>query len=246
MTFSPNFVTLASGVRALATTETFDVKMIDGKGLIVTSDVTAGVQEAVPGTAHLEFTSSGFEDTAGQTFHTSDTHDMLASLGITDGAAIPFNQVFDGSALTLPLHVVAGVNDTFIWSGAHFVVAAGTHSTGAALAVAVQASVLTEAPSLTLAFFMNVASIGSADVPAISQTVSILGVDEASGKTWPILVGAVQDSVGMQVLEVGPSSRASANKVAVSQLPTRVRISVSHATADPITRTLGYQRVVST
>ncbi|HEU5160335.1 MAG TPA: hypothetical protein VFU43_25275 [Streptosporangiaceae bacterium] len=84
------------------------------------------------------------------------------------------------------------------------------------------------------------------DVTAITATpgitVSVLGVDRASGKTWTVLTGAQLVAVTgatPQTLRVGPGLVASANAVANEVLPSTFRISVAHADADSITYSVG-------
>jgi hypothetical protein len=72
-----------------------------------------------------------------------------------------------------------------------------------------------------------------------SVTVSLLGVDRASGKTWTILAGAAITAVSTQVLKVGPGLTAAANSVANDVIPPVLRISAVHGDADSITYSIG-------
>lgn len=83
----------------------------------------------------------------------------------------------------------------------------------------------------------------TADGGAFSQTITILGVDPASGKTWPILAGAAQASVSTQVLQVAPGVVAVTDLVANVLLPATVRVQITHTDATTITRTVALQLV---
>lgn len=72
-----------------------------------------------------------------------------------------------------------------------------------------------------------------------SITVTVLGVDPVSGKTFTVLAGVAITAVGTQVLRIGPGLTAAANSVANDVLPGRFRISVAHGDADSITYSIG-------
>ncbi len=77
------------------------------------------------------------------------------------------------------------------------------------------------------------------DVTAIaatpSITVTIAGVDRASGKTYTTLASAAITATGTTVLKVGRGLTAAANLVANDLLPPIFRVTVTHADADSIT-----------
>lgn len=70
-------------------------------------------------------------------------------------------------------------------------------------------------------------------------TVSILGVDRVSGKTWTILASTAIATVSTTVLKVRPGLTAAANLVANDALPPVFRIVCAHGDADSITYTVG-------
>lgn len=72
-----------------------------------------------------------------------------------------------------------------------------------------------------------------------SITVSVQGVDVASGKKYPILVSAAIAAVGTTVLRIGRNLAAVANLVANDQLPKRLNVNVTHNNANPITYSIG-------
>lgn len=78
---------------------------------------------------------------------------------------------------------------------------------------------------------------------AYSQTVSILGVDPVSGKTWTILAGVAMSTVTTQILQVSPDMVAVNNLVANSLLPATVNVQITHTTNNSVTRTVGLQLV---
>lgn len=70
-------------------------------------------------------------------------------------------------------------------------------------------------------------------------TVSILGVDRASGKTYTILASTAIATAVTTVLRVGPGLTAAANLVASDVLPPVIRISAAHGDSDSITYSIG-------
>lgn len=70
-------------------------------------------------------------------------------------------------------------------------------------------------------------------------TVSVLGVDRASGKTWTVLASAAIATVSTTILKVRPGLTAAANSVANDALPPVFRIVCSHGDADSITYSVG-------
>lgn len=83
----------------------------------------------------------------------------------------------------------------------------------------------------------------TAPADGFSTTVSVLGIDDASGKSWTILDGAELTVAGTQKLEVREGLDDVAGAVAASQLPGTLRISISHSDSTSITRTVGVQLV---
>lgn len=77
------------------------------------------------------------------------------------------------------------------------------------------------------------------DVTAVnltpSITVTIAGVDPASGQTYTILAATAIATVSTTVLRIGPGLTAVANSTANDYLPPVFRVTVAHADADSIT-----------
>jgi hypothetical protein len=77
------------------------------------------------------------------------------------------------------------------------------------------------------------------DVTAIvttpSITVTVKGVDPASGQDWTILASAAITTVSTTVLRVHPALAATANLVADDMLPPQMAVAVAHGDADEIT-----------
>jgi hypothetical protein len=72
-----------------------------------------------------------------------------------------------------------------------------------------------------------------------SITVTISGYDKASGKTWPILVGAAIVTVSTNVYRVAVGLATAANAAANDIVPPQIKISVAHNNANPITYSVG-------
>ena len=87
--------------------------------------------------------------------------------------------------------------------------------------------------------FLTLVTDVTAIVTAPSITVSVLGVDRTSGKTYSILVGVAITAVGTQVLKIGPGLTAAANAVANDILPSTFRIVSTHGNSNSITYSIG-------
>ena len=75
----------------------------------------------------------------------------------------------------------------------------------------------------------------TAATSANTATVTISGVDRASGKIWTILASAAKTSPTTTVLRVSPNITASANLIAQDLIPAEVQIDVAHSDGNPIT-----------
>src|SRR5689334_13748765 len=60
-------------------------------------------------------------------------------------------------------------------------------------------------------------------------TLSIVGIDTHSGKTWTILAGTALSATGTNTYRVFPSATASANAAANDTLPRRFKVTVTHS-----------------
>lgn len=237
MSLSPYTSTLASGAYADVVTETYDVDTRGRKGLVLITDTT------VIGNGH---------------------------------------SYVQGAAVTLPYVSSAGANTSFKFNTVEYTIPAGTYTTLATLATAVNGAlngatrfdtVVTVTASGTGLLFTNVASGVHAEAFAVgtthdalvtlgitaawtiahtgaagadgaySMTVSILGVDPVSTRTWTILAGAAMSTVTTQILQVSPAMVASANLVANAILPATIRVSVTHTTTNSQTKTVAAQLV---
>lgn len=67
-----------------------------------------------------------------------------------------------------------------------------------------------------------------------SLTVSILGLDPTTGKTWTLLAGAAVVTISTNVYRVGPSLTAAPNAVANAYVPKNLRITFTHGNANPM------------
>lgn len=72
-----------------------------------------------------------------------------------------------------------------------------------------------------------------------SLTVTIQGIDPASGKNVTLLQSAALSSVATTVLRVGQDLTAAANLTANDLVPEVVEVFVDHADAQPITYSVG-------
>lgn len=239
MSLSPYTSTLSSGARASDATETYDIPTRGRKGLILVSDVTAignGQAYQVAGAAP---TFPVVVDASNLNFRYAGNEFVVPT----------------GSKATLAL-LVAAVNGAIATiGGARFdtVVTVSidpdspTKLRFTSVATGAVTSQLTSGASNDILAELGVTSTsamahGGAD-GTFSQTVSILGVDEASGKTWTILDAAAQSTVSTKVLKVGASLAAVTNLVANDVLPATVRVSIAHTTTNSLTRTIGAQLV---
>lgn len=253
---SPYVRTLASGVHASAGTETFDVDTKNQAGLIVMSSVSEIAPPPPPDPVYgllVTYTPGGF-GMNGTPWEPGPT-DALAQLGIAAGQVFVGAVTQGGPIPSLPLTVVSHVNDTFYIANniGPFRMTPGTYSTADVLATAMANAVCEFAGVFNGRLLKNLLGAGSFSVaavvvgsnapPAASQTVRVLGVDEASDGEWLILEAAPQTAAGTQVLEVGRNLPIDAGRSAVALLPRTVRIEVAHSTDDPITRSIGCQLV---
>lgn len=76
---------------------------------------------------------------------------------------------------------------------------------------------------------------------AAAIIVTIRAKDPASGKYATLLASASKTAAGTTVLVVYPTITAAANTIAQDVLPQTWDITVTHADANPITYTVGYQ-----
>jgi len=238
MALSPYGQTLASGARALVDTETYTVPTRGRKGLVLVTDVTAigNGQSFVEGATItlpvvIDATHKSFNYNAIVYTIALATYSTLADLATAIGAATaasatPFSTVVTTSVVGDHLRftsVPTGVNAQ--------VFAVGTTN-----------DVLTTATGLTTTWTIARTSAAGAD-GAFSQTISVLGVDDASGKTWTILAAAAQSTVSTKVLQVHPQMADSANLVAAALLPSSIVVSITHTTNNSVTRTHGISLV---
>lgn len=94
-----------------------------------------------------------------------------------------------------------------------------------------------ELPSGVRALYLFTDATAITSTPSI--TVMVQAVDRVSGKALPaspgVLSGAAIVAVGSQVLKIGVGLTAAANAVANDYPPTILRVTVTHANANPIT-----------
>lgn len=239
MSLSPYTSTLASGARADSATETYDVETRGRKGLVLVSDVTAignGHSFVTGADVTLPYVSSAGSNTSFK-FNTVEytlpagTYSTLATLAAAVNGALASAVRFDTVVTVSVDPNGTGLRFTNVASGVHAeAFAAGTtHDALATLGI-------------TAAWTIAHTEAAGADA-SFSQTITILGVDPVSGKTWTILAGAAQATVSTQVLQVHPAMVAVTNLVANALLPATVRVSITHTTDDSITRTLAVQLV---
>lgn len=80
------------------------------------------------------------------------------------------------------------------------------------------------------------------DVTAVvstpSVTVAVVGVDRASGKTWPLVTSAAVAATGTTVLKVSPGITPVTNVAVADILPPTIRVVVTHGNANSITYTV--------
>ena len=239
MALSPYTETLASGARADSTTETYDIPTRGRKGLVLVTDVTAigngnsyveGGAVTVPHTVTLD-TNDHFTYNSVDYTIAAGTYNTLALLknaiaAATAASATPFSTVVavtvSGTGFKFT-SVATGVNtDAFAVDASHDALVDGLGLTDSATIADTQAA--------------------GAD-GAYSQTVSILGVDAESGKTWTILADTAQTDVATRVQQVHPQMTAVDNDVANALLPATVRVSITHTTNNSVTRTVAIQLV---
>jgi hypothetical protein len=72
-----------------------------------------------------------------------------------------------------------------------------------------------------------------------SLTVTVQGVDPASGKKYTILASAALAAVATTVLRIGPALTAAANVAANYSLPAQLNVSVAVGDATSITYSIG-------
>jgi len=237
MGLSPHATTLASGALADSTTETYDISTRGRKGLLLVTDVTAignghsfvdGADITLPvvidGT-HKTFSYDGNDYTIATGTYTTLAQ-LVTALGAATHSATAFSTVVTVTAVSNHLRftsVASGVNAKVFDVGS-------------------SNDVLATATGITATWTIAHTQAGGTD-GAYSQTVTIQGKDEASGKFYTILAGAAMTSVATQVLQVHPGMVASANLIAESLLPANIRISISHTTNNSLTRTIGLQLV---
>lgn len=243
MGLSPYTDTPASGARADSTTEVYDYQTRGRVGLLLVVDVTAigngnsFVDGADLSTDGVNLTAPLVVGSASQntfTFNSNEytiangTYSTLAALAAAVGAALHTATAF--STLVTVSVVGNHLRFTNVASGVHAeAFAIGTHD----------ALVLI---GITAAWTIAHTQAAGAD-GAYSQTITIQGKDEASGKYYTILASAVHTDVSTRVLQVHPGEVASANLIAEALLPANIRISISHTTNNSITRTIGVQLV---
>lgn len=237
MALSPYVTTLASGARADSTTETYDVASRGRRGVIVTSDVSliGNGNSFVTGAAvTLPYVSSAAANTSFK-FNTVEytipagTYTTLAQLAAAVNGALNVATRFDTV-------VTVSVDGT----GLRFTnVATGVHAEAFAVGTTHDALVTL---GITAGWLINRTQAAGAD-GAFSQTITIQGKDEASGKYYDILASAVQTSISTRVLQAAPDLVAVTNLVIAALLPATIRVSITHTTANSITRTIGLQLV---
>lgn len=72
----------------------------------------------------------------------------------------------------------------------------------------------------------------TAFVTAASLTMSVLGRDPVSGKSFNLLTSAAIVATGTNVLRIGPDLAAAANLVAVDLVPPHLRVFADHGNAN--------------
>lgn len=89
-----------------------------------------------------------------------------------------------------------------------------------------------------------VANITAISGTSPTLTVTIQGVDSASGQTFTVLVSAALTAVGITRLQVGPMLAAVANLSANAIVPRVVQIqAVIGGTTPSVTATIGYRTI---
>jgi hypothetical protein len=170
------------------------------------------------------------------------------------GAAAPTNAIYVGmqtlggnmqglSAINNNLDGVSGslTLDTglHLWNGTNFD-RARTNMDTAALITAAGATTNQNSADQTnyngraVKVVLDVTSIGTGSV-----TITIQGKDIASGKYYPLLVGAAVVTNSTNVYEVGPGLSATANVSANAHLPRTWRVLVTANNANATTYTVG-------
>ncbi len=247
MSLSPYTSTLASGARADATTETYDVPTRGRRGLILFTDVTAiGNGSSFVTSAALVFPLTitvGVNDQFG--YGGATTHDFIVAPGVY---ATPADLATAVTAAAIDEDNVGAAFSTFVLVTAEpgslalrfTSVPTGVNTT--AFSTGVEHDGLA-ALGITNAWTIAHTQAAGAD-GAYSETTSVLGVDPASGKTWTILTAAALSTVASQVLQVDPwINPVDANLDAAEPLPATVRISTTHTSDNSVTRTRSIQLV---
>lgn len=246
MSLSPYTTTLASGAAGdQAATETYDIATRGRKGLVLVTDVTA------IGNGHSYVTSADItlpvviDSTHNQFgYGGATTHDFILPSGtyttiaqlVAAFATIANDEDNVGGAWATLVTVSADPNGT----GLRFTsVPSGVNTTAFSTGVENDCLGLL---GLTNAWTIAHTQPAGAD-GAFSETITIQGKDEASGKFYTILTAAAVSTVSTQVLQVHPQMTAVNNLVANALLPANIRVSIAHTTSNSITRTRGLQLV---
>lgn len=239
MALFPVTSTLSSGAYADTATETYDIPTIGHSGLLFVSDVTAiGTGQSFVTSADI--TLPVVIDGSHKSFNYNSvvytialgTYSTLATLAAAIGAATASSATPFSTVVTVAADPNGtGLRYTSVPTGVNVLVF-NTGTTNDCIARI----------GLTDGWTISHSEAAGADASA-SQTITIKGKDEASGKYYDILVAAAQTTVSTKILRVFPGALASANLIANDVLPANVRISISHTTDDAVTRTLGLQLV---
>lgn len=241
MGLSPYTQTLDSGARADSTTETYDIPTRGRVGLLLVTDVTVignghsfvdGIAITLPLTITLN-SNDTFSYNSQDYVIAAGVYTTLAALITAIGAALHSATAFSTLVTPSASPATAGaIRFTSVPSGVNTLVfAVGSTHDG-----------LAAATGLTSTWTIAHTQAGGTD-GAYSQTVTIQGKDEASGKFYTILAGAAMTGVATQVLQVHPGMVGSANLIAESLLPANIRVSITHTTDNSITRSIGLQLV---
>lgn len=78
---------------------------------------------------------------------------------------------------------------------------------------------------------------------SLSITVTIVGIDPVSGKTYTILASAALTGVGTTILKVYPGLTAAGNLVANDIIPAAWKVTVAHGNSNAATYKIGAQLI---
>lgn len=239
MGLSPFTTTLASGAVADSTTETYDVPTRGRKGLLLVADVTVignGKSFVTGADVTLPYVSSAGANTSFK-FNTVEytipagSYATLALLAAAVNGALNVATRFDTVVTVTVDPNGTGLRFTSVLTGVH----------AEAFAVGTVHDALVTL-GITAAWTIAHTQAAGADA-AYSQTITIQGKDDASGKFFTLIAGAAMSTVTTQILQVHPEMAGAANLIAGALLPATVRVSIAHTTNNSVTRTLGIQLV---